>query len=197
MKKVGRKWSIIKAMRAKSLMIACIFALSCAEKGTVIISETPPSPRPPGLIIASEKALENGKKHLRKGHCDKAIKEFEKALAKDPNNFEALYWLGVAEGMCGYYSRCYDRLVIALKYSPNDTWRARVYATIGISLLYMGREEEALSYFERARRIDPRNEILVAYYEEDLPKGKGHKKHKLKKKPKDKEGFEIALRWLD
>lgn len=105
--------------------------------------------------------------------------------------------LGVAEGMCGYYSRSYDRLMIALRYSPNEGWKARVYATIGINLLYMGREDEAISYFERAKSIDPRNEIVVAYYEEEHGKGKGHKKHKLKKKPKDKEGFELTLMWLD
>jgi len=181
----------------KSIVLACVLALSCAEKGTVAIGNVPPSPKAPGLTIASEKAVENGKKHLRKGHCDKAIHEFEKALNKNPNNFEALYWLGVAEGMCGYYSRSYDRLMIALRYSPNEGWKARVYATIGINLLYMGREDEAISYFERAKSIDPRNEIVVAYYEEEHGKCKGHKKHKLKKKPKDKEGFELTLMWLD
>mgnify|MGYP000014692421 FL=1 len=188
---------MITAMIFKSIVLACVLALSCAEKGTVAIGNVPPSPKAPGLTIASEKAVENGKKHLRKGHCDKAIHEFEKALNKNPNNFEALYWLGVAEGMCGYYSRSYDRLMIALRYSPNEGWKARVYATIGINLLYMGREDEAISYFERAKSIDPRNEIVVAYYEEEHGKGKGHKKHKLKKKPKDKEGFELTLMWLD
>lgn len=189
--------SIIIAMRVKGVIIACLFALSCAEKATVAVSNTPPPPKAPGLSIASEKAVENGKKHLRKGHCNKAIHEFEKALNKNPNNFEALYWLGVAEGMCGYYSRSYDRLMIALKYSPDGVWKARVYATIGINLLYMGREDEAISYFEKAKSLDPKNDIVVAYYEEDYGKGKGYKKHKLKKKPKDKEGFELTLRWLD
>jgi tetratricopeptide (TPR) repeat protein len=175
-----------------------LFAFACAEKSTLVVKDSPPLERPPGLIVASEKAEENGKKHLRKGHCKQAIHEFNKALEKNPNNFSALYWLGVAEGMCGYYDRAYDRFVLALKYSPDRNWQARVYATIGITLLYMNREEEAVAYFERARAIDPRNELVVSYYDvEEHGRGKGHKKHKFKKKPKDREGFEITLRWLD
>ncbi|MFN3871275.1 MAG: tetratricopeptide repeat protein, partial [Aquificaceae bacterium] len=86
------------------------------------------------------------------------------------------------------------RLVVAVRYSPDNLWQARVYATIGLTLLYMNRESEAISYFERAKRIDPRNEILVVYYDEGKP-GKGPKK--IKRRPKDREGFEITLRWLD
>ncbi|MFN7064968.1 MAG: tetratricopeptide repeat protein [Aquificaceae bacterium] len=178
-----------------SMFSASIFLFSCVEKTTVVVSDTH-LPRAPGLVVASDKAVENGKKHLRSGNCSKAIHEFEKALDKNPSNFEALYWLGVAEGMCGYYSRSYDRLIIAIKYSPDNVWRAKVYATIGLTLLYMDREEEAISYFERARRIDPRNEIVIVYYDEG-EMGKGPKKPKIKKRPKEKEGFEITLRWLD
>jgi hypothetical protein len=72
------------------LFLIPLFIFSCST--TVAVGESPRSEgRPPGLIIASEKAVENGKKHLRKGKCDKAIREFNKALAKNPNNFEALY----------------------------------------------------------------------------------------------------------
>ncbi len=180
------------------LIVLSLYLLACAEKTTVVVEDTPPPARPPGLVVASEKALENGKKHLRRGNCGKAIHEFEKALTKNPNNFEALYWLGVAEGMCGYYHRAYDRFVLALKYSPDKGWQARVYATIGLTLLYMGRDDDAVVYFERARAIDPRNDIVIAYYDwEEHERGKGPKKHKIKKKPRDKEGFELTLRWLD
>ncbi len=148
------------------------------------------------MTVASEKALENGKKHLRKGHCKQAIREFNKAIEKDPRNFEAFYWLGVAEGMCGYYPQSYDRLMVAIKYAPNDPWRARVYATVGITLLYMEKDDDAVVYFEKARSIDPKNELVVAYYDYE-EKGKGNKKHKLKKKPKGEEGFELTLKWLD
>jgi Flp pilus assembly protein TadD len=54
--------------------------------------------------VASVNHLENGKKQLEKGHCKQAIEQFDKALEKDPTNFQALYWKGVALGMCGDYS---------------------------------------------------------------------------------------------
>ncbi|MCS6956959.1 MAG: tetratricopeptide repeat protein [Aquificaceae bacterium] len=192
----------MKQLEAKTfLLLTILLTFSCSEKTTVMVGD--PSSRaqvPPGLVVASDRAVDNGKKHLRKGNCDKAIKEFNKALDKDPRNFEALYWLGVAEGMCGHYSRAYDRFLLAFKYSPDKGWQARVYATIGLTLLYMGKDDEAITYFERARIIDPKNEIVIAFYdweEQELNKGKGHKKPKIKKKPKDREGFEITLKWLD
>jgi YHS domain-containing protein len=187
-KKGDSTWSALKG-----LLLLLFFSFSCAEHTTVVIGDRA-QPEPPGLVVASEKAVENGKKHLRKGNCGKAIKEFNKALDKNPSNFEALYWLGVAEGMCGYYRKAYDRFILSLKYVPGEGWKAKVYATIGITLLYMDREDEAIVYFERARLIDSKNEILIAYYEGD---GKGHKKGRIKKKPKDREGFEITLRWMD
>jgi hypothetical protein len=63
------------------LFLVVPFIFSCSA--TVAVGESPRSEgRPPGLIIASDKAVENGKKHLRKGKCDKAIHEFNKALGK-------------------------------------------------------------------------------------------------------------------
>jgi tetratricopeptide (TPR) repeat protein len=183
-----------KAIFKLLLFLAVLFIFSCST--TVTVGEIPRSEgRPPGLIIASDKAVKNGKKHLRKGKCDKAIHEFNKALAKNPNNFEALYWLGVAEGMCGYYSRAYDRLMLALRYSPNKGWEARVSATIGLVLLLSDRDRDAQIYFGRARKIDPRNELVIRYYEwERETKGKGKGK---KKEFRREEGFEVVLRWLD
>ena len=139
--------TIINHVKFKIATLTCLFAFACAEKTTVVVADAPPPSRPPGLIVASDKALENGKK-------------------------------------------------ASLVYSPDRGWQARVNATIGLTLLYMGRDDDAVVYFERARVIDPRNEIIVAYYNWDAP-GKGPKKPKIKKKPKDREGFEITLRWLD
>lgn len=62
-------------------------------------------------------------------------------------------------------------------------------------MLLLDRDEEAQIYFGRARMIDPRNELVIRYYEwEREMKGKGKGK---KKKFKGEEGFEVVLRWLD
>jgi tetratricopeptide (TPR) repeat protein len=76
-----------------------------------------------GMMLKS-KALENGKKQLAKG-----------------------------QGMCGYYPQAYDRLNLVIRYAPDPVWTARVYATLGLTLLYMERDEEAVLYFERAKNI--------------------------------------------
>jgi hypothetical protein len=59
----------------------------------------------------------------------------------------------------------------------------------------MERDEEAVFYFERAKNIDPRNELVAVYYEEDKKHKKG--KGKLKKKPRGGEGYRITLKWMD
>jgi hypothetical protein len=62
-------------------------------------------------------------------------------------------------------------------------------------LLLSDRDEEAQVYFGRARMIDPRNELVIRYYEwerEIKSKGKGKKK-----KFGREEGFEVVLKWLD
>lgn len=156
---------------------------SCTSTAVVVSDEpTQPTGRPPGLIVASDKNLENGKKQLRKGHCKQAIHEFEKSLRKNPENFEALYWLGVAQGMCGYYSDANDRFFAAVRYSPNRTWTSRVYATIGLTLILSGRYAEGRYYVEKAKAIDPNNPLVV-YIEENRYRVRG--------------GYEITLRWLD
>jgi hypothetical protein len=55
-----------KAIFKLLLFLVVLFIFSCST--TVTVGESPRSEgRPPGLIIASDKAVENGKKHLRKG----------------------------------------------------------------------------------------------------------------------------------
>ncbi len=134
---------------------------------------------PPGLRIASEKALENGKKQLRKGHCKQAIHEFTKAVQKDPRNFQAQYWLSVAEGMCGYHSQAWERLKVCRELSPSEKWTARVLVTIGVILYATGKDEEARRHFEMARRIDPTNELVRDF--------RGSTDY----------AYDIILRWLD
>lgn len=134
---------------------------------------------PPGLEIASQKALENGKKQLKKGHCKQAIHEFNKAIQKDPKNFDAQYWLSIAEGMCGYNKEALERLKISREFSPTEVWTSRVLSTIGIILYSMGKEEEAKKYMEMARKIDPNNELVIFW------------------KGDSKQAYDLILRWLE
>ncbi len=166
------------------LTVILILSFSCTE---VVYVSKPPPPKhhvhrdhgPPGRHVASHRLVENGKRFLRRGRCDKAIHMFEKALRIDPGNFSALYWIGVAEGMCGHYGRSYDRLLIALRHAPSPLWRARVYATLGVVLIHMGRRGEAHHYFERAVALDPGNEVVF------MARSRG------------RVSINVVLRWMD
>jgi tetratricopeptide (TPR) repeat protein len=105
------------------LYIILLFLFSCS---TAVINQ------PPGHKVASVNHLENGKRQLEKGHCKQAIEQFDKALEKDPTNFQALYWKGVALGMCGDYSSAIKILEVSIKYKPSNIWDERINIAISI-----------------------------------------------------------------
>jgi len=100
-----------------------IFAISCSS---VVINQ------PPGHTVASENHLLNGKKQLEKGHCKQAIKQFDKAIEKDPTNFQAYYWRGIAYGMCGDCNSLLINLETSKKYKPSDIWEDRINIAINL-----------------------------------------------------------------
>ncbi len=97
--------------------------LSCTS---VVINQ------PPGHVVASENHVYNGKRQLEKGHCRQAIEQFNKAIEKDPTNFQAYYWRGVAYGMCSDCNNAIRNLEISIKYKPSNVWDSRIKTTIGL-----------------------------------------------------------------
>jgi len=91
---------------------------------------------PPGHKVASENNLMNGKKQLEKGHCKQAIHEFNKAIEKDPTNFQAYYWRGIAYGMCGDCDNAIRSLEISFKYKPSEIWESRIETAINLCKSY-------------------------------------------------------------
>ncbi len=96
----------------------------------VLLSCTTVVSQPPGHVVASENHVANGKKHLEKGHCRQAIAQFNKAIEKDPSNFQAYYWRGVAYGMCGDCNNALRNLEMSIKYKPSNVWDSRIKTTI-------------------------------------------------------------------
>lgn len=94
-----------------------LILISCT---TVVVNQ------PPGHVVASQNHVENGKKQLEKGHCKQAIEQFNKAIEKDPTNFQAYYWRGVAYGMCGDCDDAIKSLEISFKYKPSNVWDSRI-----------------------------------------------------------------------
>lgn len=100
-----------------------IFIISCSS---VVINQ------PPGHVVASENQLNNCKKQLEKGHCKQAIEQCNMAIEKNPSNFQAYYWRGVAYGMCGDCDNAIKSFEISLNYKPSDVWIDRINFSINL-----------------------------------------------------------------
>jgi Tfp pilus assembly protein PilF len=129
-----------------------------------------------------------GVAYNQKGFADRAKDSFEHAVKNDPKDAETLNNLGFALYQNGNYRAAVDRLKRAAKIAPNDE---RVLNNLGLALCRLGkfddayqsfarangplvgnlniakmlerfgREDDAIRYYEDARRIDPMNSIAL------------------------------------
>ena len=76
----------------------------------------------------------------------------EKALALDPDNYDAHYARGFIHERRGEQDQAIDRYRRALELNPNA---ANVMAALSSPMLYSGRTEEALELMQMAVRLDP------------------------------------------
>lgn len=124
----------------------------------------------------------------RKGMPDRAKQAYEKALHVEPEDAQALNNLGFSLYQSGHYRAAIDRLKRAAKLAPTDDRilnnLALAYCRIGkfedaykhfaraggeltgrlntASMLErLGRDDEAIKYYEAARRIDPKNAVAA------------------------------------
>lgn len=129
-----------------------------------------------------------GVAYNQKGFADRAKQSFEHAVKNDPKDAETLNNLGFALYKNGNYRAAVDRLKRAAKIAPNDE---RILNNLGLALCRLGkfddayqsfsrangplagnlniakmlerfgREDDAIRYYEDARRIDPMNSIAL------------------------------------
>lgn len=122
----------------------------------------------------------------RKGLHDRAKESYEKAIKAEPEDAQALNNLGFSLYQNGNYRAAVDRLKRAAKLAPKDE---RILNNLGLALCRLGkfedayknfarasgelsgrintatmlerlgRDDEAIKYYEAARRIDPNNAI--------------------------------------
>lgn len=102
--------------------------------------------------VPGEYETRKGNYRLEDGQYDRAIKEFEEALATDPLNLGAHHGLGVTYVQMG---RVEDALVEFNRVLEIDPDFAFAYADRGITYDRMGRYEEALRDYRRALELDP------------------------------------------
>jgi Flp pilus assembly protein TadD len=122
----------------------------------------------------------------QKGLRDRAKESYEKAMRAEPEDAQTLNNLGFSLYQSGHYRAAVDRLKRAAKLAPTDERilnnLALAYCRVGkfedayknfaraggeltgrlntaAMLERLGRDDEAIKYYEAARRIDPNNSI--------------------------------------
>lgn len=158
---------VVRARRKPSASLA---AYECVLKGNALAWADPD-----GLAEARrlfEKAIEidPGYGHayalLASIHClewqddpgdsDAALKKAlalaKRAVELDENESSCFSRLGWAHLLQRSYDLALQYTQRALEMNPNNQW---IVADMGVTLLYLGRVEEALTWFKRAKEIDP------------------------------------------
>ena len=124
----------------------------------------------------------------RKGFADRAKESYERAVKAEPNDADTLNNLGFSLYQNGNYRAAVDRLKRAAKLAPTDE---RILNNLGLALCRLGkfdeaynnfsraagplvgnlnmgrmlvrfgREDDAITYYEAARKIDPNNTVSL------------------------------------
>src|SRR5690242_20921144 len=83
------------------------------------MSQTPPTQQPT-RSPASPDLVEIGREHHRAGRLQRAEDLYRQALARDPNDAEALHWLGVLMHQAGRTDDAIDLLERAVAIKSDD-----------------------------------------------------------------------------
>jgi len=94
-----------------------------------------------------------GNESFRHGEPDNAIKEYEKAIELNPNNFEAHLKLGfLFYNVKGMHTEGMTHLLKAMEINPDDP---RVHHDLGMALLHQQKVEQAIKHLSEALRRMP------------------------------------------
>lgn len=109
---------------------------------------------PPAPVVAGPTAQENLKalQLQDQGRLEEAEKAFLAVVAKHPQDFVALYSLGVITSRRGDPERAYEWLLQAAQANPNNAMAHYATAT---ALQGMALYEQSLASFDRALQLDP------------------------------------------
>ena len=94
----------------------------------------------------------------QRGNLAAAMAGYEKVLAREPGNIDALFLLGRALCQQGKFERGAALLRQAVSIAPHY---GQAHNLLGMALSRLGRPQEALASFERAAAADPGN-VMVA-----------------------------------
>ncbi|MFF2846834.1 tetratricopeptide repeat protein [Streptomyces sp. NPDC058001] len=110
----------------------------------------------PGLDVAgrAEAHAVRGREWRNAGEFTRAVAEYGRALALDPELVRAHYGLGVTRQLLGDYDAALADLGRADMLAPDTSW---IVYELGETCRVAGRFDDAVRYFERAGALDPTN----------------------------------------
>jgi len=97
------------------------------------------------------------------GRIEEAISEYETVLASNPNRVAALAAIGRCKIFIGPIDEAIPAQELAIRLSPRDPEIGFWYFRIGQAHLFQSRVEQAIPWFEKARRVDPEIPFFHAY----------------------------------
>jgi tetratricopeptide (TPR) repeat protein len=102
--------------------------------------------------------IDNGNALYNQSNYIQAIQYYDKALAIDPNNDDALYSKGAALNQLGNYTQAIPYLDKALAIEPNDKI---ALAHKGAALIGLSNYKQAILYLDKALAIDPKDKFAL------------------------------------
>jgi tetratricopeptide (TPR) repeat protein len=125
----------------------------------------------PQLAMSQSYEMNSAKLHMRNGNYDEAIKFFEQAIAKKPENAEAHYLLGELYGMKGRIADMVREFDASLSHDKKNKYEKQIAAlrqkyfadnfNAGVKAANEQNYEMALQGFLNARSIEP--EVVDSY----------------------------------
>jgi predicted aspartyl protease len=115
-----------------------------------------------------EKTHRDGKRAIRSGKYEEAIKLFDLLIESDSRDIPARLGAALAYSKLGNHQRCYDQANEVLKLEANN---ARAHGLVGLALLRSGFIREAVWELNEAFRLDPKEPLAwgaaaeIDYYE--------------------------------
>jgi tetratricopeptide (TPR) repeat protein len=130
---------------------------------------------------------------FHRGRYRQAAHQFEVAIAEDPNNWEAHWWLGLTMREMRDYDGCLDHFRVAIRLHDDPDWVARVRVDVGLVWELRGDRDKALVEYDLALRARPGyadaikarerlKERREALKEREDDKDKGHRGNKGKRR---------------
>lgn len=145
---------------AITLIAILVIAAGCTVKKVAVETnptETQTQTIKDSKVLVSNNHLEQGKKMYYQGKYNQAVKHFVHSIANNRENWEAYYYLGLAQQKQGRYDRSIGSFNNSVRYAPPDrVVIAKINLALGESWEEEGYLDRATEKFSQAARLDPK-----------------------------------------